>query len=229
MFTRLFIVITALVMIISACAPSGGTDVFEVGPTSEGTDPQPATGTDVFEVGVEPVSATADNQAVKDELQPILRVMLGGSLDEQISVIQYTRIACATVEGLGGPPPCPEGVAEGTEIEVFPTLGSEGSYIVPENMQIFLNTSIVKSLYAVYRVTPNPNLEPYFPEGEYAMLFERNMNDIPLPVILQVLDGKVVRMDFRFGISAADLLKEIPVENVLVTPQEAKDWSETFR
>jgi hypothetical protein len=189
----------------------------------------PATGTDVFEVGLEPVSATDDNQAVKDELQPILRAMLGGMLDEQIAVIQYTRIACATVEGLGGPPPCPEGVTEGTEIEVFPTLGSEGSYIAPENMQAFLNNSIVKSLYAVYRVTPNPNLEPYLPEGEYAMLFERDMNDIPLPVILQVLDGKVVRMDFRFGISAADLLKEIPVENVLVTPQEAQAWMDSIR
>ncbi len=209
MSARKFIVMLVLLALMSACAP--------------------ATGTDVFEVGLEPVSATDDNQAVKEELQPILRAMLGGMLDEQIAVIQYTRIACATVEGLGGPPPCPEGVTEGTEIEVFPTLGSEGSYVAPENMQAFLNNSIVKSLYAVYRVTPNPNLEPYFPEGEYAMLFERNMNDILLPVILQVLDGKVVRMDFRIGISAADLLKEIPVENVLVTPQEAQAWTESIR
>lgn len=189
----------------------------------------PATGTDVFEVGVEPVSATDDNQAVKDELQPILRAMLGGMLDEQIAVIQYSRIACATVEGLGGPPPCPAGKSEGTIVEVFPVLGSEGGFIKPENMETFLNDSIVKSLYAVYRVTPNPNLEPYFPQGEYAMLFERDMNDIPMPVILQVLDGKIVRMDFRFGVSAADLLKEIPVENVLVTPQEAQAWMESIQ
>jgi hypothetical protein len=209
MSARKFIGMLVLLALMSACTP--------------------ATGTDVFEVGLEPVSATDDNQAVKEELQPILRAMLGGMLDEQIAVIQYTRIACATVEGLGGPPPCPEGVTEGTEIEVFPTLGSEGSYIAPENMQAFLNNSIVKSLYAVYRITPNPNLEPYFPEGEYAMLFERNMNDILLPVILQVLDGKVVRMDFRIGISAADLLKEIPVENVLVTPQEAQAWMDSIR
>jgi len=209
MTTRKIIVMLVLLAIVAACAP--------------------ATSTDVVEVGLEPVSATDDSQNVTNELQPILRAMLGGNLDEQITVIQYTRIACATVEGLGGPPPCPEGVAEGTEIEVFPTLGSEGSYVVPENMQTFLNNSIVKSLYAVYRVTPNPNLEPYLPEGEYAMLFERDINDIPLPVVLQVLDGKVIRMDFRFGISAADLLKEIPVENVLVTPQEAQAWMEAIR
>ena len=209
MSARKFIVMLVLLMLVSACAPANGTDVFEV--------------------GVEPAPPTDVNQAVKDELQPILKAILGGMLNEQIALIQYARIPCATVEGLGGPPPCPEGVAEGTEIEVFPTLGSEGSYVAPENMELFLNSSIVKSLYAVYRVTPNPNLEPYIPEGEYAMLFERDMNDISLPVILHVVEGKIVRMDFRFGITAADLLKEIPVENVLVTPQEAQAWTEAIR
>ena len=209
MFTRMIIILTVLLVLVSACAPAKGADVLEV--------------------GIEPATEINSNQAVKDELQPILRAMLGGSLDEQIAVIQYTRTACATVEGLGGPPPCPEGIAEGTEVEVFPTLGSEGSFIAPENMETFLNNSILKSLYAVYRVTPNPNIEPYFPEGDYAMLFERNVNDIPLPVVLRVLDGRVVRMDFSFGVSAANLLKEIPVENVLVTPQEAQAWTESFR
>jgi len=209
MSARKFIVMLVLLVLVTACTPVNGTDVFEV--------------------GVEPAPATDINQAVKDELQPIMSAMLGGTINDQIAVIQYTRTACTTVDGLGGPPPCPEGVAKGTELEVFPTLGSEGSYITPENMEVFLSSSIVKSLYAVYRVTPNPNLEPYIPEGEYAMLFERNMNDISLPVILRVQDGKVVRMDFRFGISAEDLLKEIHVENVLVTPQEAQTWADSVR
>lgn len=209
MTARKIIVLLALLMMVTACAPAAGTDVIEV--------------------GLEPISATEDNQAIKEELQPILHALLRGNLDEQAAVIQYTRIACATIDGLGGPPPCPAGVADGTEIEVFPTLGSEASYVAPENMQAFLNNSIVKSLYAVYRVTPNPSLEAHLPEGRYAMLFERDVNDIPLPVILQVLDGKVVRMDFRFGISAADLLKEVPVENVLVTPQESEAWMLSVR
>ncbi|HEY5731754.1 MAG TPA: hypothetical protein VIS72_17025 [Anaerolineales bacterium] len=209
MFTRMFIVMIVLLMLVSACAPVRATDVLEV--------------------GIEPATETNTNQAIKDELQPILDAMLGGSLDEQVAVIHYSQTACANVEGLGGPPPCSEGVAEGTELEVFPTLGSEGSFIEPENMHTFLNNSILKNLYAVYRVTPNPNIEPYFPEGEYAMLFERDMNDISLPVVLRVMDGKVVRMDFSFGVSAADLLKEVPVENVLITPQEAKAWTESVR
>lgn len=209
MFTRFFIVMTIAIMTVSACTPAESTDVFEV--------------------GIEPAPAITSNQDVKDELGLILRAMLGGSLDEQIAVVQYSHIACTTVEGLGGPPPCPEGAVEGTEIEVFPTLGSEGSFVATENMQTFLNNSILKSLYAVYRVKPNPNIEPYFPEGEYAMLFERDLNDVSLPVVLRVVDGRIVRMDFSFGVSAADLLKEVPVEDVLVTPQEAKAWMESVR
>lgn len=209
MFTRFLILMFVLIMMVSACAPAKGTDVFEV--------------------GVEPATQTSSNQAVKEELSPILRAMLGGSLDEQVAVIQYSQFACVTVEGLGGPPPCPEGAAKGTELDVFPILGSEGSFVAPENMHTFLNNSILKSLYAVYRVMPNPNIEPYFPEGEYAMLFERNVNDISLPVVLRVVEGKIVRMDFSVGVSAADLLKEIPVESVLVSPQEAKAWVESVR
>jgi len=209
MFTRFLIIMTVLTIMVSACAPAGGTDVFEV--------------------GIEPATETNTNQSLKDELAPIMQAMLGGSLDEQVAMIQYSQIACETEEGLGGPPPCPEGVAEGTELEVFPILGSEGSFVAPDNMQTFLNNSILKSLYAVYRVTPNPNIEPYFPEGEYAMLFERNMNDISLPVVLRVMNGRIVRMDFNVGVPASDLLAAVPVENVLITPQEAQAWTESVR
>jgi hypothetical protein len=221
MFTRFLIIMTILILMVSACTPAQDTDAVELD--------VPKQGTDVFEVGIEPATEINSSQVVKEELEPILRAMLGGSLDEQLTVIKYSRIACVIVEGLGGPPPCPEGVAEGTEIEVLPTLGSEGSFVAPENMQPFLNHSILKSLYAVYRVEPNPNIEPYFPEGVYAMLFERDLNDFSLPVVLRVVDGRIVRMDFSFGVSAADLLKAVPVENVLVTPQEAKAWTESVR
>lgn len=209
MFKRMFIVMTVLLVLVSACAPVEGTDVFDV--------------------GIEPATETNTNQAIKDELGSIMQAMLGPFLSDQVDVIQYSQIACANVDGLGGPPPCPEGVAEGTELEVFPTLGGEGSFIAPENMEAFFNNFLLKNLYAVYRVTPNPNIEPYYPEGEYAMIFERNINDISLPVVLRVMDGKIVRMDFSVGTPAADLLAAVPVKNVLITPQEAQAWTESVK
>jgi hypothetical protein len=211
MLTRFLIVMTILMMVVPACSPTEGTDVFEV--------------------GVEPATETSSNEAVKDELRPIMRAMFSGFVDDKVALLQFIQVPCANVEGLGGPPACPEGVAEGTALEVFPNLGAEGSWAAQEEMTtMFTNLNLqVKSLYAVYRETPNPNAEPYYQPGEYAMLFERELNDMPLPIVLQVTDGRIVRIDYRIGISPEDMLKEIPVEQIVIVPKEAKDWSETFQ
>lgn len=209
MFTRFLIVLTVLMMMVSACAPAEGTDVFEV--------------------GVEPVTEVGSGQAVRDELQPIMEAMFSGMLDRTLALMQFIEVACANVDGLGGPPPCPEGVAEGTALEVFPTLSSHGALVSREEMTNMLSSMQVKNLYAVYSVEPNPNAEPYYQPGEYAMLFERHINDMPIPVTLQVKDGRIVRIDYHIGTSPEEMLKEIPVEKVLVTPQEAKAWTESVR
>jgi hypothetical protein len=57
MFTRFLIVMTIVVMMISACTPAKSTAVFEV--------------------GIEPATAITSNQDVKDELGLILRAMQG--------------------------------------------------------------------------------------------------------------------------------------------------------
>lgn len=205
MFTRFLITLFVLTVLVSACVPAS---------------------TDVFEVGVEPAENGTSTEAIKEELHPIVQAMLGGNIGDQLAQIQYTSTACSNVEGLGAPPRCPEGVAEGTPVEAFPMLGSEGGFVKPEEMEQVLNNLWVKNLYAVYRVTPNPNLESYIPQGEYALLFERNVNDLSTPVTLLVTDGKVVRIDYSMGPSAADLLEEIPVGQVIVGPQQAASWTE---
>lgn len=210
MFTRSLIVITALLMMVTACATADATDVFEV--------------------GIEPATATSSNRAIKDELQPILKAMFSGFINDKVALLQFVQVPCANVDGLGGPPPCPEGVAEGTALEVFPTLASEGSLVTLEEItNMFINNLQVKSLYAVYSVEPNPNAEPYYQPGEYAMLFERYINDMPIPVVLQVTDGKIVRIDYHIGITPEEMLKQIPVEQVIIAPLEAKAWTETVR
>lgn len=197
MFARALIPVTVMLILVSACAPV-----------------QPATQVDSI-------------SAIKVELAPILKVMLGNTTVDQLALIEYTQAACANVEGLGAPPRCPEGVSEGTPVQVFPILGAEGSFIKPDEMEQFLVSSSLNKLYAVSRVTNNPNLEPYYPLGEYAMLFERHSGHDP--VTLRVQAGKIVRMNFHMGISAADLLKEVPVEQVLLSPQEAETWMQAAK
>lgn len=205
MSTRFLVVMTIVLLIFSACVPDAGTDVLE------------------------PATETGTKQAIQDELQPIMEAMYSSTTDGMLALMQFIEVPCANVDGLGGPPPCPEGVTEGTALEVFPTLSSEGSLVSREEMTNMLASLLVKNLYAVYSVEPNPNAEPYYQPGEYAMLFDRDMNDMPLPVVLQVRDGRIVRIDYHIGISPEEMLKEIPVEQVLVTPQEANAWTESVQ
>jgi hypothetical protein len=92
-----------------------------------------------------------------------------------------------------------------------------------------LTNAPVNKLYAVYRITPNPNLEPYYPQGEYAMLFERDVNGQQLPLIFIVAGRKIVRIDFDRGLSATDLLKAIPAQQVIISPQEAEAWTQAVK
>jgi hypothetical protein len=114
-------------------------------------------------------------------------------------------------------------------MQVFPILGSEGSLLSLEEVTNMMSDLQVKDLYAVYRETPNPNAEPYYQTGEYAMLFERETSDLQLPVVFQVRDGRIVRIDYHIGVSPEDILKEIPIEQVVIAPQEAKAWTEALR
>ena len=61
------------------------------------------------------------------------------------------------------------------------------------------------------------------------MLFERDMNDMPIPVTLQVKDGRIVRIDYHIGVSPEEILKEIAVEQIVITPQEASVWTDSVR
>jgi hypothetical protein len=176
-----------------------------------------------------PAAETNSNQAVRDELQPILKAVVSGSDEDRLALFQFVNVPCANMEGLGGPPPCPESVAEGTDMQVFPILGSEGSLLSLEEVTNMMSDLQVKDLYAVYRETPNPNAEPYYQTGEYAMLFERETSDLQLPVVFQVRDGRIVRIDYHIGVSPEDILKEIPIEQVVIAPQEAKAWTEALR
>ena len=94
--------------------------------------------------------------------------------------------------------------------------------VKPEEMEGFPIDVLPKNLYAVYRVTPSPNDDEYFPVGEYAMLFEHELNDAPAPIILRVMDGKIVRLDYPQVNLVDEILEDIPL-------QEATVWSEQSR
>lgn len=195
---------------------------------------QPADGTrtiqrDVLEVRLVPQGEVEANQEVIDEIMPVLEVLFWGTMEDRLSRVQYLSTACTTADGLGGPPKCPSGQAEGTLVEVFPVGGAEGHFVGPDEMDRVLQFS-VEGLYAVYQPLPGRDPIEYWPVGDYALLFERKMLNASLPVTVFVQDGKLVRLGFSMpDVDPAQLLSEISLDRILIPPEEARSLTEQIK
>ncbi|MCI0396848.1 MAG: hypothetical protein L0332_06340 [Chloroflexi bacterium] len=177
---------------------------------------------EVFEVQVEPVAESTPAATVLDEVQPVLEAILSGSIDGRRALVEYVTTACTTADGLGGPPKCVEVETDGTPVQVFPAGGPETSFVRPAEIDNTLNFT-VKGLYAVYETVPAADQPDYWPAGEYALLFERDQNDYPLPIVAIVQDGRLVRLEYYMGVQAAEVLGRVPVNQVVIQPQEAQE------
>jgi hypothetical protein len=181
-----------------------------------------ATGGSTLEVEVQPAASAVPEQELISEIRPVVKAIMGGSIDQRKERLQFLTTPCTTSGGLGGPPPCAEGEEEGDLVEVFPVLESEGYFLRKSEIERGLQF-MVKGLYAAYQEPPNPEALPYWPSGGTVLIFDRDENDIPLPVSILVQDGKMARFSFHFGISPDDLLRSIPVSQVVLSPDEASE------
>jgi hypothetical protein len=158
-----------------------------------------------------------------EELSPVLESILFGSIDERRELVSYTTVACTNADGLGGPPKCKPGQVEGTLVEVLPILSGEGTYSSPDEIESALDF-VVMGLYAIYRVPDDAFKADYWPAGEYGLIFTREMNAVPFPLTVFVEDGRIVRLHHHFGTEPENLINQLPVEAILLTPNEAKEW-----
>jgi hypothetical protein len=130
------------------------------------------------------------------EFDGILAAVAKGNVEDLISLFSYTKTACKTVEGLGGPPSCREGEAEGTMVEVFPFLESEGHHMRKDEINNFPGLNVI-GLYAVYRVPVTMFSDVNYPAGDRAIVY---LGEANLPeVVVHVTSGKIVRIDYIFG------------------------------
>ena len=213
--SRILFLLILVLAILTACTPSEGVFEADIQPASEVQQIQDAEIVPEIVVGPAPV----------EDAKAIALAILGGSATNVMEYVELVTGPCTTSDGLGGPPQCAEGEPEGTDVTVFPLGGAEGSFVRQEDLEKYLaNNLALKNLFAVYKVTPSPNLESYIPAGETALLFDREVNDFPVPITALIQDGKLVGLNFSVGVSPEDILKGIPVADILVAPQEVDAW-----
>ena len=82
------------------------------------------------------------------------------------------QIACTTAPGAGGPPKCRPGDSAGTMYTVFPTGACEGEWATDARAALTPLFVSTPQLYAAVEVkAPNPDSEPSWPKGQYAVIF----------------------------------------------------------
>ncbi len=160
-----------------------------------------------------------DTRTGLPDVDKVLATVASGDPEEIRAQIQYTRAPCTWEDGLGGPPKCREGEAEGTLLEVLPLISSEGGHIRKNEISSWQGID-EKALYAVYRVSENALDEKYYPPGDYIVFFVPGDNQAT--TALRIAGGGIVRVDTIFG-EFPDSIKrmvERDTSEVILPPKE---------
>ena len=196
-----------VVVLLAACAPTG-TSIQETLPP---TEPPPA---ETQATGL-PQVHPLDTLTNTPEIDVIIRAVASDDPLELRNLFEYSKIACMTVNALGGPPPCRENEPEGTLVDVLPSLGPEGSFLRQDEAGNFPGLNAT-GLYAVYRVPASAFSDENYPAGDYGIVYLTDQN-IP-EVILQVTKGKIVRIDYVFGYPEFNTLLPEGVTDFVLEP-----------
>jgi hypothetical protein len=173
--------------VIPACLPPAT-------PTQATTpEPQPTSAQDYHpletRVGIEEIDSVIE--AVASREPQILHPL-----------VKFTKTKCTMRDGLGGPPKCSEGEAEGTPVEVLPFLSSEGGFIRKDEIENWQGIE-ASGLYAVYRVSADVRSEEFYPVGEKAIIF--SAPESRPASSLRLSAGRIVRVDQIFDTSPESL------------------------
>lgn len=158
---------------------------------------------------------------VESGVEPIDRVLeavASGDPQALHAFVEFTSAVCTQGDGLGGPPKCREGEAEGTPLEVLSFLSSEGSFIRKNEIENWTGID-VSGVYAIYEVSPAVSSEQYYPAGEYVILFVSDENQPA--VALRIGEVGIVRVDHIFDSSVQSLnaMLEREASMVLLPPK----------
>ena len=194
-----------VLLLISACAPA--------------VTPRQATPPAATEPASNGNFHPLDTRTGIGEIDTVLAAIEARDLEELRSLIRYTIAPCTFADGLGGPPKCRAAETEGTELEVLPFMGGEGTFLRRDE-SIEWGGVDVTALYAIYRVSEDVNVEEYSPPGEYAIVFIGFENRPAASV--RVGDGGIVRIDYIFDPSPASLnaILEREASEVILAPKE---------
>jgi hypothetical protein len=113
-------------------------------------------------------SGRAQEPMTTQELRAVVDTLFAGDTAAIEDLLRFASVPCvAESEGLGSPPVCRKGEAEGTLVEVFPSAVCEGFYLRSDEVQPIIGelANAGPEVLAAYRYGP-PSPEAFF-YGEF--------------------------------------------------------------
>jgi len=135
----------------------------------------------------------------------VIDVIMQEDIQGRLDLVRFTTTACTTLNGLGGPPSCEPGEADGTLVESFPVSNGEGHFARPDKIQEVFDFT-AQGLFAVYVVPEDAYQKDYWPAGEYGIIFTSQDGGYPHVINVLVEDAFIVRLDFIPGWPPFDMV-----------------------
>jgi len=136
-------------------------------------------------------------------IDQVLSAIAAGDTESLRALIEFTNAVCTHQDGLGGPPKCREGEAEGMPVEVLPFLAGEGSFLHKDEIDSWPGIA-ASGIYAVYEVNVAAvTAEQYYPIGKYVILLVNGENQTA--TALRIGESGIVRIDAVFDASSENL------------------------
>lgn len=199
--SSVFALASAVVLLAAACAP--------VTPAVPSPTPWDVPGGPYHPLGIRTGLEPVDS---------VLSALASGDRRALYAVVEYTAAVCTTREGLGGPPKCREGEAEGTPMDVLPFISSEGHHLRRDEIEQWTGIDAT-GIYAVYEVNQAAiSSEQYYPVGQYAVLLITEGSDPG--IALRIGESGIVRVDSLFDASpqALNAMIEREASEVILAP-----------
>ena len=210
-------------VVLSACAPVASAEPVAPTVMPSATEKPKDTGYSVAPT----VTLTVTEEPKNPEYYPlstrtgiadvdkVLVAVESGDAQALRDLIRFTKVGCTNADGLGGPPKCREGEAEGTLINVLPFLGPEGSFMHESDIANFHPMEVL-GIYAVYAVSDSAYSEEAYPAGAYAVVLTTKVDQIFQ--IYQIREG-IVRVDTVFSPSSRDEVIQRDAAELILAPQ----------
>ncbi|MPZ15933.1 MAG: hypothetical protein GEU73_16180 [Chloroflexi bacterium] len=145
-----------------------------------------------------------------------LSALFARDLGALAGLVRYEEVACTTVQGLGGPPRCEEGEADGTVVQAFPHGACEGEWTRDALPVLERWMDDVAYIVAVgERDGTRSDSEPYWPIGEHLIILENEFGADRHASVLYFEDGALVRLWSGCGASVDEVIEQ-QVDEVLL-------------